>query len=148
MSDTSTVWVRELGRGDWNLDGADLQSGNDLETAILISLFTDREANPDDVIPDGTGDPRGWVGDLGQPYKIGSRIWLLARAKQSPETLRLASDYIGEALQWLIDDGVVARFDITAEWSATSLLGAAVMAYQNNGSSIPMNFSWVWKAIH
>ncbi|MET3132229.1 phage gp46-like protein [Oxalobacteraceae bacterium GrIS 1.11] len=148
MSDTSTVWVRELGRGDWSLDGADLQSGNDLETAILISLFTDREANPDDVIPDGTGDPRGWVGDLGQPYKIGSRIWLLARAKQSPETLRLASDYIGEALQWLIDDGVVARFDITAEWSAPSLLGAAVMAYQNNGSSIPMNFSWVWKAIH
>lgn len=148
MSDTSTIWVRDLGRGDWSLNGADLQSGNDLETAMLISLFSDREANPDDVILDGTGDPRGWIGDADQPYKIGSRIWLLARAKQTAQTLRLASDYIAESLQWLIDDGVVAQFDITAEWTQPGLLGARVLAYKNNGSSIPMNFSWVWKGMN
>jgi phage gp46-like protein len=148
MSDTSTIWVRDLGRGDWHLTGANLQSGNDLETAILISLFSDREANPDDVIPDGTGDPRGWIGDIGQPYKIGSRIWLLARAKQTQETLRRANDYIAEALQWLIDDGVVARFDITTEWTRASMLGANVVAYQKSGAASALNFNWVWKAIN
>lgn len=148
MSDTATIWTRDLGRGDWNLAGTNLQSGNDLQTAILISLFSDREANPDDAIPDGTRDPRGWIGDVDQPYKIGSRIWLLARAKQTQETLRLANDYIAESLQWLIDDGVVARFDITAEWTAPGMLGAKVLAYKNNGASSPMNFSWVWKAIN
>ena len=148
MSDTSTVWVSALGHGDWAQAGADLQSGSDLETAILISLFSDREADTDDVIPDGTTDPRGWVGDLGQDYKVGSRIWLLDRAKQTQETLSLANDYIAEALRWLIDDGVVARFDITTEWTKTSMLGALVLAYQNDGSSIPVSFNWVWKAIN
>ena len=148
MSDTTTVWVRELGRGDWALTGASLLEGNDLETAILISLFSDREANTDDVIPDGTNDPRGWVGDAGEDYKIGSRIWLLERAKQTTETLRRAGDYIAEALQWLIDDGVVAQFDIVTEWTRAGTLGANVLAYKNTGSSIPMSFSWVWKAIN
>jgi phage gp46-like protein len=148
MSDTTTIWVRELGRGDWSLAGANLQSGNDLETAILISLFSDREANLDDVIADGSNDPRGWIGDAGQDTKIGSRIWLLERARQTTDTLRLAGDYIAEALQWLIDDGVVAQFDIVTEWTAASQLGANVVAYKNNGSTIPMNFSWVWKVIN
>lgn len=109
MSDTATIWVRDLGRADWAMDGLALQAGSDLETAIIISLFSDREANPDDVIPDGTRDPRGWIGDVDQPhYKVGSRMWLLDRAKQTTGTLRRANDYIAEALQWLIADRVVA----------------------------------------
>lgn len=145
MSDTSTIWMRDLGRGDWALNGANLQSGNDLETAILISIFSDREAAPDDDIPDGTNDPRGWIGDVEQQYKIGSRVWLLTRSKQTQETLRRANDYIAEALQWLIDDGAVARFDITTEWTAASMLGARVLAYKTNGAAAPLNFNWAWK---
>ncbi len=148
MTDTTTIWNRDLSRGDWSLSGADLQTGDDLETSILISLFSDREANADDEIPDGSGDPRGWVGDQGQDYKIGSRIWLLARAKQTTETLQRASDYIAEALQWLIDDGVVARFDITVEWTRRSMLGAQVTAFRPDGSSTALNFSWVWDSIN
>src|SRR5471032_1816608 len=94
LSDIRTVWMRDMSCGDWLQVGASLDSGGDLETSILISLFTDREANLDDVILDGTNDPRGWVGDVDQAYKIGSRIWLLARSKQTQETLRLANDYI------------------------------------------------------
>ncbi len=146
MSDIRTAWVSDMARGDWSVLGADLADGDDLETAILISLFSDRAANPDDVIPDGTDDPRGWIGDIGQPYNIGSRIWLLSRAKQTQETLRLANDYIAEALQWLIDDGVVARFDITTEWTRGGMLGAGVVVYQKSGTSKALNFSWVWKA--
>jgi phage gp46-like protein len=148
MSDISTVWSRDFARGDWAAGGADLQAGNDLETAILISIFTDRETAPDDVISDGTTDPRGWIGDAGEDYKIGSRLWLLTRAKQTTETLQRASDYIAEALQWLIDDGVVARFDITVEWTRPSMLGALVVAYKGDGTETSMNFSWVWKAIN
>jgi phage gp46-like protein len=128
--------------------GGQLANGNDLQTAILISLFTDREASPDDVIPDGTNDRRGWIGDEGEEYKIGSRIWLLSRAKQTTETLNRAFDYIAEGLQWLLDDDVVAKFDITVEWTRAGMLGSKVVAYQKDGSTMALNFSWVWKGLN
>lgn len=148
MSDTTTVWVPALGRGDWVLQGADLQNGDDLITAVLISLFTDRIANEDDEIPDGTDDPRGWWADAGERYPIGSRLWLLDREKQTNETKARARDYIVESLQWLIDDGVVARFDVDVAWIAPGNLGAQVIANRVDGSTVAMNFASVWQGIN
>src|SRR5471032_1175811 len=144
MSDTAITWIPALGIGDWALSGAQLATGNDIETAVYISLFSDRAANPDDVIPDGSGDPRGWWGDTGQEQPIGSRLWLLGRAKQTTDALNLAKDYITEALQWLIDDGVVGSFDITVEWSAVGRLGANVVAHRPAGGPTAMQFFWNW----
>jgi phage gp46-like protein len=143
MSDISTVWLPEIGRGDWLQNGAQLASGNDLVTAILISLFTDRVAAADDVIPDGSSDSRGWWGD-DPANPIGSRLWLLGRAKQVTDTLSRAQDYITEALQWLIDDGVVARFDILTEWTRSGMLGARIIAYEASGGIIALNSKSVW----
>jgi phage gp46-like protein len=112
-----------------------------------VSLFTDRMAAPDDVIPDGSNDPRGWWGDEGETTLIGSRLWLLQRAKQTTETLQRAYDYIAEALQWLIDDNVVARFDITVQWVRESFLGAQIVAYQQDGTSVASAFTWAWQGI-
>lgn len=148
MSDITTIWVPKLSHGDWVLAGADLESGGDLVTAVLISIFTDRVANTDDDIPDGSGDPRGWWGDAGERYPVGSRLWLLGRSKQLPETAALAKDYIAESLQWLIDDGVVARFDIDTTWIAPAQLGAQVVANRTDGSTVAMNFTSVWQGIN
>lgn len=147
MSDIATVWVPILGRGDWTLSGADLQGNHDLVSAVLISLFTDRVANVDDAIPDGSNDPRGWWADGGQQYPIGSRLWLLQRSKQTDETASKARDFIAEALQWMIDDGAVVRFDIGTEWVKPGQLGAAVIAYRKDGSSVAMKFASVWQGI-
>lgn len=148
MSDTTIIWHPETGYGDWALQGAQLRTGDDLLTAIYISLFTDRIANPDDVLPDRSQDPRGWWGDTGQDKPVGSRLWLLSRAKQSTETLNLAKDYITEALQWLIDDGVVGNFDIIVEWTKNGLLGANVVAHQASGTQSAMQFFWAWKGVN
>ncbi|QOT75049.1 phage GP46 family protein [Cupriavidus basilensis] len=147
MSDTTTVWNVSRSRGDWVLDGAMLRTGSDLSTAILISVFTDRVANPDDVIPDGSNDPRGWWGDLGEVVPIGSRLWLLERAKQNDDTLQRAYDYVTECLQWLLDDGVVAKFDILVEWTRDSMLGAQILAYRKDGTTETTAFTWAWKGI-
>lgn len=146
MADISTVWDIVNGVGDYVLSGASLQSGNDLATAILISTFTDRLAADDDVIPDGSNDPRGWPGDLGQPYRIGSRMWLLERRKApTQQTLDDAFDYLTEAYQWMIDDGVVARFDITTEWTQPGMLGVRVVAWRQDGTNVAMAFPAAWK---
>jgi phage gp46-like protein len=42
-------------------DGLTLDEG--LVTLVLVCLFTDTRADADDVIPDNSGDPRGWPGD-------------------------------------------------------------------------------------
>lgn len=62
MSDITVIWDVDNSRGDWEFVAPALVTGNDLQSAVLISLFTDRIANRDDPIPDGTDDPRGWWG--------------------------------------------------------------------------------------
>lgn len=141
MADIRTVW--NVSRGDLNVAGPDLESGRDLETAVIISLFTDRIANHDDVLPSGD-DPRGWVGDLDQPVKIGSRLWLLERAKLSLQTGAIAKSMAAEALQWLIDDGVVARFEINTEVLLPNRLNMQIIAYRHDGSRQALNFSNTW----
>lgn len=145
--DITTVWSVPDGRGDWILAGAALQSGDDLVTASYISLFTDRIANADDKIPDRTGNPRGWCGDQGQDVPIGSRLWLLDRAKQTNQVLNDARDYVAEALQWMIDDRVVDHFDITVEFTRPSMLGIKVIAYRQGREPKPMDFAWAWQGI-
>ena len=86
MADLTIEWSEASNRGDLVLAGAALLMGLDLQTAMLISLFSDRQAAPGDVIPDGSNDPRGWWGD----NTIGSRLWLLSRSKQTQDTLQRA----------------------------------------------------------
>lgn len=147
MSDITTVWSVERSQGDWLLSGPDLMSGSDLATAVLLSVFTDRTANPDDTIPDGTGDPRGWWGDQGETVPIGSRLWLLDRAKQNDDTLTRAHDYLTECLQWLIDDGVAARVNVLVEWTRNSMLGANIVVRRTDGTTESVAFSWAWNGI-
>lgn len=93
-----------------------------IDGAIVLSLFCDaRDAAA------GGDEPRGWWGDaLNDGDRWGSRLWTLARrAKNTPETLRLAEDYAHEALQWLLDDGEASTLSITASAAPneTLLLG-------------------------
>jgi phage gp46-like protein len=143
MSDITTVWDVARMQGDWVLSGPSLLSGDDLQTAVLISLFSDRLALPSDETPDG--DRRGWWGDTPQ-YPIGSRLWLLDRVKGPLDVPQRAADYATEALQWLLDDGVVARFDITPQWVSPARLDLLVVANRRDGSRVAMNFAQVWTA--
>jgi phage gp46-like protein len=141
MADITTVWNVQRMRGDWVLSGPSLHSGDDLQTAVLISLFTDRVALPSDPTPDG--DRRGWWGD-DPKYPIGSRLWLLDRAKGPQDVPQRAQDYAAEALQWMIDDGVVADFNIAAQWVNPNQLDLTVIANRADGSRVAMNFPNVW----
>jgi phage gp46-like protein len=136
MADATISWDTANNRGDWSMSGPILTAGNDLETAIIISLFSDRMAQPDDVIPDGSNDPRGWWADDTVP--IGSRLWLLRRAKQTKDTLQKA-----------YDDGVVGRFDISVQWVRAGVLGAQITAYKPSGTLLTTGrYTWAWEGIN
>ncbi len=144
MSDITTIWNNANSRGDWTLIGPDLQNGFDLQTALLISLFSDRLAHDSDAIPDGTTNRRGWWGDEGETYPIGSRLWLIDRSKLDQDVANAARGYIIEALQWFIDDGVVAAFDIATEIIFPNQLIATIQAYRSRAAQIAKNYDWAW----
>jgi phage gp46-like protein len=104
--DIQVLWDNTNALGDWGLAQGDLQTGQDLETACLVSLFTDALATPDFIPTDGTGDRRGWWADTYEVTPPGSNLWQLDRAKKTRDTLGAARGYTLDALQWLIDDGV------------------------------------------
>lgn len=144
MSDIRTVWVKNHQEGDWLEVSGDLAAGDELQTAIIISLFTDRQAREDDETDDG--DRRGWWGDTGSDYDAGSRLWLLKRQKLTASVARRAEDYTREALQWLLDDGVVGRVEIQAFIVWPSGLDVHIHYYRPDGVSGAVRFYQVWES--
>jgi phage gp46-like protein len=152
MTDVATIWSAPDGRGEWAVSGGDLASGLDLETAVLLSLFTDAAADPDDVIPDGTSDPRGWWGDAFEDAPIGSKLWLLDRSKKTEDVRQAAKNHIDDALAWLVTAGIAASVATTVQWQAGAdpsqgFLAAAILITEPDGRVTPFNYQWAWGAL-
>ena len=130
---------------DIQLAGHDLAAENGLRTAVLVSLFSDRLATADDAIPDGTDNRRGWWADAWPEIPddlTGSRLWLLAREKQTAETAERAREYAAEALQWMVDDGVARAVDVTAAWDAPGRLALTIAITRATGQAARYQFAW------
>jgi phage gp46-like protein len=157
MADVRTTWSPETapwGRGDWLMDPPGLATDRDLETAVILSLFTDALAREDDVIPDLTDDRRGWWGNWESPeaLELGSRLWLLSREKSTEETRRRAEEYAAEALAWLLTDGVAARVDVGAEYLEVgpvppSTLALRIRIVRDDGSVYDRRYAWAWEQL-
>lgn len=138
MADIAIVWRN--GRGNLALNGPDLLTGNSIETAVIISLFTDRRAQPSDPIPDGTTDRRGWWADSFRKRPIGSRLWLLGREKTLESVLERAKTYADEALAWMKLAGLVKSVTCTASRVAHDRLQLSVSLVLPDGARRPMVF--------
>lgn len=146
--DILVQWDNANTIGDWSYAVGDLQTGQDLETACLVSLFTDKLATPDFVHTDGTTDRRGWWADLYNDQPLGSNLWQLERAKKTRDTLGLARRYAQDALQWLIDDGVAASVVVDTRWLGnpvgSTMMGIAIAITKPDGSLTRFVFGWAW----
>jgi phage gp46-like protein len=126
--DLALVWSTELGDADLSVIAADidedLATDRGLQTAVLLSLFTDRRAETDDKPPSGDAtDRRGWWADqfaADEGDRIGSRLWLLDRSKRSNEVVLRATEYAREALAWMLEDRVVSGVDVAVDTSTTA----------------------------
>lgn len=153
-NDIKAVWDSDLAEGDFSFDDAaqDLDSDTGLETAVLISLFTDRRAKEDDVLPDSSNlDRRGWWGDLGSPEvdgdQIGSRLWLLSREKTLEAVLIRAKEYAQESLAWLMDDGVAESIEVETERQGvvgSDRLALLVQIFKPGGVVTPFKYELQW----
>ncbi|MEQ4674049.1 phage GP46 family protein [Providencia vermicola] len=143
MSDISTWWQVDENQADWLKGSGDVLSGDDLQSGIIISLFTDGLARSDDNIDESYR--RGWWGDLGSDYNIGSRLWLLNRQKLTVSVAKQAEDYAREALKWLTDDGVVSYIEVGTQIVYPNRLNM-IIRYHRPGDERDLRFFWVWEA--
>lgn len=147
---TDAAMVMTENGGDLVLAGLDLARDDGLETAVIISLFTDRRAVAEQIpVELPQNDLRGYWGDIsstGLSDQTGSLLWLLAREKQLPAILGRAQQYCREALAWMIDDLVATRVEVTAEFVARGWMLILVDIFRPTGPPVRYRFNYEWAA--
>ena len=116
-----------------------------LTRAVVISLFTHRRADPDD----NADVPMGWWGDTWPAVandRYGSKLWLLQRSKLTNSLVNTVRTYLRDALQWMLDDGVVSRIDIDIQRTGINELSNQVVLWRRDGPVI-ISFSDLWSVI-
>ena len=122
-----------------------------LQTAIIVSLFTDRRASADDRLPLNETNRRGWVGDEFMPTAAGAarddwgtRLWLCYSGKVTADVLPFAEFTCREGLQWLVRDGIASRVAVTAQWvgERADRLAVRPQIYQPGRSSPVYDVLW------
>lgn len=120
---------------DIAIGNGDLARDEGLRTAVVLSLFLDRRAENDDALEGG--DVRGsWMDQYLEHGndRLGSRLWLLAREKETAATLARARSYCEEALAWMLEDGIARAIETEAEWVRSGMLGLRVTITLPDGS--------------
>lgn len=138
-----------LAPGDVTIDETsnDLLSDSGLETAILISLFSDRRASADDVIPDTSiDDLRGWWGDTLINFNIGSLLWLLGRSSTSETLPSEIEEYTNNALSWLIAEGIAKTITTTTVRSGTYHFKSTIVIQRSEAVDITFTYYYNWKS--
>lgn len=145
LADLALTWGTQ--DADLSMIDADLSSDTGLETAVMLSLYTDRRAEDDDEPPSGDADDRrGWWADqfaANEGDRIGSRLWLLDRAKRTAGDLRSAEEYTREALAWMLEDRVVSTIDVVVEHADANRL-TAVTLHRPGRDPLSLRFAHVW----
>ncbi len=141
--DAALVWT-DTG-GDLQVLGGDLltEDKDSLATAVVLSLFLDRRALPEDTLPHGGTDRRGWWADaFGDAADLtGSRLWLLWRRKQLPEVLAEAREYAEEALGWLVEDGVASSVSVATSFPRRGVLQWHIRITRTSGPESTYSFT-------
>lgn len=144
MGDIAIVFDPVSFTGDFAMSGAGLLLGNELQTAVLISLFTDGVASPDDIMPPSqVNDPRGWWADTYTNDPIGSKLWQAFWRQTTPGTVNWLNDTANKAVQWMLDDGVASSVTVNAQLLGPGRIGFSGTIIEPSGRPTP--FSWVWK---
>ena len=114
---------------DLAIRDGDLEGDRGLETALILSLFNDARCSVEELQRFGGEDRRGWWANTLAEIdddEWGSKLWLLSREKQTPQTLLRAREYAQDALQWMVDDGIADAVNVEAVYPRRALLGLGV----------------------
>lgn len=142
MTDIAFVFAAGTLAPDLAVANGRLVAEHGLTTAVYLSLFTDRLAEPDDVLPANDGDRRGWWAG-----ETGSRLWELWREKQTKATRLRAEKYVREALLWMLEDKIASEIIIASEWLRRSVLVLGMAIERPTDPNIVARLSIAWEGM-
>jgi phage gp46-like protein len=143
---TAIIWNSGTGRGDVEITPAGLRQDDGLETMVLQILFTDVRADDSDVLPDGTDDFRGWVGDTFSDQAWGSKLWLLDRSKLTTEVRNKAVTYAQTALERHLKPDYARSVVVTGSIPQFQWLQLDIAITKRDGSPMSMSIKQRWEA--
>lgn len=151
MPDIALNWDPSALIANMTLDGSDLKTGDELSSAVIISLFTWRRANPDDELPNDQSGKMGWWGDSYPSVendKIGSRLWLYRRKKITATVIAELHEVVEEALEHLIDDGVAESVDVNLARQGMDMVSGTIKINSHSGEAFTLQFSEIWRSLN
>jgi hypothetical protein len=102
-----------------------------LETAILMSIYCQQRDDSIEV----SSSRGGWAGNELQSvagFQQGSKLWTLYQSAATEDVANLAQNFIEDALQWLIDDGIAEEISVVTSVIDNSKLQAEVTITRNS----------------
>ncbi len=162
MTDIRIVQVAtdELVTLDWLMTPVgELDTTQELATAVTVALGTDRLALVADDLPDPNDvDRRGWWGDLDAEtihdgWPIGTRLWLMARDKitgpaaRSGSTIAKAEEFVREALQPFVDRRIATSIAVTAERTDVGRIDVEAIIYRGSLPAVALRYADLWNEI-
>ncbi|QJT15008.1 hypothetical protein E5E97_20215 [Aeromonas sp. 2692-1] len=142
---TAITWNNETGRGDIDITSAGLRQDDGLETIVLQILFTDARADPSDVLPDGTNDRRGWIGDTFSDESWGSKLWLLDRSKLTTDVRNLAVTYAQTALDRHLKPDYAKLVTVTGAIPQFQMLQLDIAITRLDDSELSLSIKQRWE---
>jgi len=103
----------------------EIQATEGFDTAMWVSLFSDQRATASEQ-----SDPqkrRGWIGDIDAIDEIGSKLWFLDQARIVTSSLNKSIDFAQKSLNWMIEDSLAKKIDITGELRPDTIILAVVV---------------------
>ncbi len=146
FADAEIAW--NVTHGAMSIRDDDIAMDASLETAVIISLFTDARAGDDDELPAGEKNPRGWWGDdLNDiPGDItGSKLWLLCREKQQTRVVKRAEEYARVALAWLVEDGLASKVVVEGSIPRAGWLGLSITIHRPSRKEANYKYHYNWQ---
>lgn len=138
--------LRELAGGLYDVEigfDGDLRTGDQFDSAILVSLFVDARADESDVAQPHRR--RGWIGNEATPgFEMGSTLWVpLEQSRLTRTTLNQIEDAAREALSWLVEDGYA---EAISNVSARVVSGRATLevTIERSPSEVERRFFVLW----
>lgn len=138
--------LQELDGGLFDLkigfDG-DIETDDFFDTAIQVSLFSDKRANESEVLE--SRKRRGWIGNevRDDGFEVGSKLWLFEQSRLTRTVMNQVEDAARESLQWLVDDDFAVAIRTTQLTMTTTSITLEV-TIERTTSQVEKFFFELW----